>query len=82
MKDPQRSRDPMGQGDERADGSREKNYGGRELGGLTKSEMNSDPEVNLGGADAVPDLPHSAGARGADVNQPGEQRAGERKGGK
>ena len=82
MKDPQRSGDPVGRGGERADGTRDKDYEGREFGGLTKSEMNSDPEVNLGGADAVPDLPHSAGGRGADVNQPGEQRAGERKGGK
>ena len=65
---------------ERADDSTGKDYEGRQVGGLTPSEMNSDPEVNLGGADAVPDSPHSAGGRGADVNAPGEQKAGERKG--
>ena len=64
---------------ERPDGASAKDYSRRAAGGLTKSEMNSDPEVNLGGADAVPDSPHAVGDRGADVNQSGERPAGERK---
>jgi hypothetical protein len=51
MADGQKSGNPVGQGGERADGTRDKDYQGREFGGLTKSEMNSDPEVNLGGAE-------------------------------
>ena len=65
---------------ERPDDTRGKDYAEPSVGGLTRCELNSDPEVTLGGADAVPDSPHSAGGRGADVNQPGEQPAGQRKG--